>query len=257
MFRHILAFLRTDNIPSVDTNNEILVRELIHEAEYFQLLPLLDIIKSRVKWATEYHDSITAPLVSGASLSPSSSGNSLQVPATPNGSKRLSPKRTIAKVATISPTATYSRRDIHALKVQHLISPDAKLRPLNLAGIDLPSLDLSRLDLSYVKRESFLIARPTNPFVSLRSFTDFSRCNLQGVSFDQCVLVGCNFTQCNLKQASFQQSNFGSSETDAARFIDADLRGSNFTRYFGVLYRAYFEGAYLENTTGFDSNWLR
>jgi hypothetical protein len=149
VFRHILSFLRTDNVPSIDTSNEILIRELIHEAEYFQLQPLLDIIKARVKWATEYHESIVAPLMTATPTSPNPGSVSLVVPTTPSG-KRLTPKRGATKLATITPTATYTRKEIHALKVQHLLSPDAKLRPLNFAGIDLPGLDFSRLDLSYV-----------------------------------------------------------------------------------------------------------
>jgi hypothetical protein len=139
----------------------------------------------------------------------------------------------------------YTRKEVHQMLVSHqhvLITYQghgtAENKPLlNLAGVNLSYIDLSRLDLSYV---------------------DFSRANLEGANLESCILLGTVFSQCNLQRANLQQCSFGHARTEreSATFVDANLRGANFSRFLGVIYRNNMEGANLADTIGLDEKWL-
>lgn len=137
----------------------------------------------------------------------------------------------------------YTRKEVHQMLVSHqhvLITyqgPSEHKPLLNLAGVNLSYIDLSRLDLSYV---------------------DFSRANLEGANLESCILLGTVFSQSNLQRANMQQCSFGHARTEreSATFVDANLRGANFSRFLGVIYRNNMEGANLADTIGLDEKWL-
>ncbi len=142
-----------------------------------------------------------------------------------------------------SESCMYTRKEVHQMLVSHqhvLIThqgPSEHKPLLNLAGVNLSYIDLSRLDLSYV---------------------DFSRANLEGANLESCILLGTVFAQCNLQRANLQQCSFGHARTEhqSATFVDANLRGANFSRFLGVIYRNNMEGANLADTIGLDEKWL-
>ena len=247
LFRHILGFLRTDSLSTIDVLNTNLMLEILQEATYFQIEPLVNVLTSMVS-AAETPSSLQsyrARMVRHQSSisstgTPSHESNGLSPHDRRNGRESLDKNRSAKPSSSSAPAylslndpSVYTRSQIHGFKLQHAA---AGLRTrLNLAGLDLSGIDLSRLDLCNV---------------------DFSRCILVGASFEMANLVGCNFSQAVLRQVNFQQASFGNNDIECPDFTDADLQGANFTRYSGVLYRNRFEGV-EDEMIGLELRWLR
>lgn len=232
LFRHILNFLRTDTLSSVDLSHTHLLSELLQEANYYQIESLVSLLSTLVTKSEDHAHGLTSTLVHyrtrvkddpAHSLSSSSSGSK-----THNSHKHKS-----KRYSSDCEIPAYTREQIHLFKLQHT-TPGLRNR-LNLAGLDLSGIDLSKLDLSYV---------------------NFSRCNLTGASFEMANLVGCNFSQSTLRQVNFQQASFGTMDIECPDFTDAILQGANFTRYVGVLFRNRFEGV-EDDMIGLELRWLR
>jgi uncharacterized protein YjbI with pentapeptide repeats len=230
LFRHILGFLRTDSLSTVDLLNTNMMLELLQEANYFQIEPLVNLLTSMVSAAESSSlQSYRTRLRHQASVS----GTMQDSQSMTQRMQREASERRYAKPSAAEESKTYTRQQIHLFKLQH--AAQGLRSRLNLAGLDLSGVDLSRLDLSNV---------------------DFSRCTLTGASFEMANLVGCNFSQAILRQVNFQQASFGNADTECPDFTDADLQGANFTRYAGVLFRNRFEGV-EDEMIGLELRWLR
>lgn len=227
-FRSVLGFLRTGSLSSIDTANQHLLVELLEEATYFQLEPLIELVQAQI---TRQGPDSLANATSSSSLESSRYSS----PVSPNSlsTKALNHKKSKNNGDGDVAIATFSREHIVLLKIKH--DRHNSRGRLNLAGLDLSGVDLSKLDLRNI---------------------DFSRCNLTGASFEGAILTGSLFIQATLKQANFQQAFVGSTEPESPNFTDADLYGADFTRYVGILYRSHFEGV-EDEMVGVELRWLR
>lgn len=260
LFRHILNYLRTDSVSSVDVTNISSLIEILQESVYFQIESLTQLLTAHLakadaeensplqRYRSRGGDDAAALQKSSSSqltlAVPSSSDSahvkSSSVPGLPTSSSSSTNERARHLIRNISTTPrtrrvalaeppVYSREEIHQFSLRN----DGRRR-LNMCGLDLRGIDLSKLDLRNI---------------------DFSRANLQEASFEGAELVGCCFSQTNLRQANFQQAHFGESQADSPDFTDAELQGANFSRFTGSLYRSNFEGV-EDNIQGLNRRWL-
>lgn len=269
LFRHILNFLRTESISTVDVTNITALNELHQEAVFYQIEPLVQLLQvflakvdeEEVSHLQEYRGRIRAndekmPLRTTKSNGPlqlplpfPSSSNRSDVYFNPDSAyinANASNQRLLRRVSTLATQRSgrragtrdppeYSREEIHHLKVRHQYYPDTRLVKLNLAGLDLRGIDLSKLDVRGI---------------------DFSRCNLEDASFERALIEGCNFSEANLTRANFQQVDVGQHENYSPDFTDAILSGADFSRYTGGLVRRNFEGV-EDGMIGLELRWLR
>lgn len=173
MNRYILNYLRSDKI-NIDPNNTILIKDLIIEAEYFQLKELMTILTSILKNTT------------------SKSNNKLK-------SKK---DKKLMK-------SEYTRTDIHKLKLKHSMMNTTKL--LNLVGLNLCGINLSGLDLSYCDFTRCNLTGASFENANLVG-SIFAQAHLQNVNFQQCkfgstIDDATDFTDSYLDGANF--SRFG------------------------------------------------
>lgn len=274
LFRHILNYLRTDSLSTVDVTSASALIELLQESVYYQIESLTQLLtvhlsnvdaqentnlqRYRSRGVDESSPTpsrdyglppVTHTSGSSASLNTAPTSNRLSLPTTSNSSSSpTSSSVTNAAARQIIRTFSYGqmtprgRRTAHSEgpiytreEIHQLTLKYGDRRRINLAGLDLRGLDLSKLDLSSI---------------------DFSRCNLQNTSFEGAHLVACSFAQANLKNANFQQAFMGEASTECPDFTDADLLGADFSRYTGTLFRSKFEGV-EDNMLGLELRWLR
>lgn len=154
--RVILKYLRTDNL-SFDQNDIMLVNELLEEAKFYQIKPLI----SRLSEIEEIQTNIESQKALKKQL-------------------RLKERR-----------PEYTRIEIHQMKVKHTLSSvksKLNLVGLYLAGIDLSGLDLSNCDFSGcdLTNASFENAKLIG--------TVFCQSYLRNANFQQCLL-GSRFNE--------------------------------------------------------------
>lgn len=258
LFRHILNYLRTDSVSTVDVTSVSSLIEILQESVYFQIESLTQLLTAHLAKADasensplqryrsrEWEDPIppykTTSSQLGITAPPPSDGahiKRLSVPGSSSSSTNEQARHLIRNISTTPRTRrqaaaeppAYSREEIHQMMLKY-----GERRRINLAGLDLRGIDLSKLEIKNI---------------------DFSRANLQDASFEGTHILGCSFSQANLRQANFQQAFFGDNEFECPDFTDAELQGANFSRYVGILYRNRFEGV-EDNITGLDRRWLR
>lgn len=260
LFRHILNYLRTDSVSSVDVTDISGLIEILQESVYFQIESLTQLLTAHLAKADasenshlqryrsrEWEDAASSHRPSSGQLSimvPPSSDSAhtkrLSVPGSSSSSSSTNEqaRHLIRNISTTPRTRraaaaeppVYTREEVHQITLKY-----GERRRINMCGLDLRGIDLSKLDLRNI---------------------DFSRANLQEASFEGAHLVGCSFSQANLRQTNFQQAFFGETPLDCPDFTDAELQGANFSRYEGTLFRSRFEGVEI-HIQGLDPRWLR
>jgi hypothetical protein len=244
LFRHVLNYLRTESLSTLDVTNVSALNEVHQEAVYYQIEPLIQLLNvflakvdaAETSTLQRYRSRVREESMKGSATSSVASASypTLSSAATQRVLRTQPSTTSRTRRATPMEPPVYSREEIHMFKLKHATSYGAKAK-LNLAGLDLRGLDLSRLDLSGI---------------------DFSRCNLEGALFECATLINCSFSEANLRLANFQQASFGNSDTECPDFTDANLDGANFSRYVGILYRNRFEGV-EDGMVGLEIRWLR
>jgi uncharacterized protein YjbI with pentapeptide repeats len=272
-FRHVLNYLRTDSISTVDVTNIAALNELYQEAVYYQIDPLVQLLqvflaKADASEHSTLHEYRSRSRLSDDTCLPSENfrGINLHATAAPvaapshehhhhnhshnhhnhhNANARASAQsnqRLLRRVSTMA--SPHGRRldplepPVYSREEIHALKLKheyPRSPPLNLAGLDLRGLDLSKLDVRGI---------------------DFSRCNLEGASFERARIEGCIFSEANLTRTNFQQAVVGELQTTCPDFTDAEMQGADFTRYVGVLFRSRFEGV-EDGLIGLELRWLR
>lgn len=165
--------MRSDQI-NLDSNNTVLIKDLIIEAEYFQLKGLIKILTSLL-----------------------------------NNSSKTSSKQKLKSKEKKTLKSEYTRTEIHKMKLKHSMSNSKK--HLNLVGLNLCGVNFSGLDLSYCDFTRCNLTGASFESANLVG-TIFAQAHLQNVNFQQCkfgstIDDATDFTDSYLDGANF--SRFG------------------------------------------------
>nr|GEV08412.1 hypothetical protein [Tanacetum cinerariifolium] len=151
-FRYILNWLRNGVVPNL---SDLECSELLLEAEYYQLLGLVDGI-----------------------------------------TKILNKRREDEEIGT-----ELTRTDI----IKCVQSEHARLRGVNLSGLDLSKLNLSYVDFSYACLKNVFFSYAD--LYSARFQADLTNANLEGACLVEANLKGANLTNASLKGANLHRAN--------------------------------------------------
>lgn len=280
LFKYILNFLRTGSTVGVDETDVPLMTELLGEATFYQIEPLVQLLSTSLNMAESedvalahyrsrgHHHSSTSAHNTSSKLdghsaldSPSSSASTSQASSSSSGNNKL------AAVATMA-AARHNLAHAHSSKQLLRTMSTLFSRRIAFGPLEGPVYSREEIHLLKLKHAAGMNAKTTRlnlAGLDLRGVDlskldlhgiDFSRCNLEGACFESANLLNCSFAEANLKRANFQQASFGNSDLECPDFTDADLQGANFTRFRGLLFRSRFEGV-EDEMIGMELRWLR
>lgn len=289
LFKHVLNFLRMDSIVSVDVSDVPLLSELLQEAMYYQIEPLVQILKTSLNMAepedvalAQYRSRGPATNTTTMMMTGNKGGTS-SAPAAAATPHDLHPSSSAPHLPYASSSSTIATRERpHPGGATNMIANRAQSsrqllrtmstlfsRHIALGPLDgYPVYSREEIHLLKLKHASGMSARTTRlnlAGLDLRCIdlskldlygVDFSRCNLEGASFESANLINCSFAEANVRRTNFQQASFGNSDLECPDFTDAELQGANFTRYRGLLFRSRFEGV-EDEMIGLELRWLR
>ncbi|KAL6988666.1 hypothetical protein U1Q18_014422 [Sarracenia purpurea var. burkii] len=209
-FRHILNWLRDGVVPTLKDNE---YPELLREAEYYQLLGLIDGI-SVVLDKRKENEGLNAELT-----------------------------RTDIIKCIQSERVRFREGNLSGRDLSMVVSERVRFRGVNLSGLDLSKLDLSFVDFSYAGLKTVSFSRAN---LQCAKFRDV---DAEGSIFHNATLRECEFTGANLRGALLTGANLQSANLQDAclidcRFCGADLRTAHLQG--ADLTNANLEGANLE-----------